>query len=86
MCWTQSEKICGVYKKLLAMPDASDIKTDVKAIFILAAVIAIVVVLSHMVTVAMPQLPMPAAALLLTIPGINFLTLAVSIGMFAYRK
>jgi hypothetical protein len=59
---------------------------EAKNVVIMAAVIAIVGVLAFVVSRALPGLPMPAAAVLLMVPGINFFLLLAVIYRVAMKK
>lgn len=56
-----------------------DFKRDLKAVVILTGVLGIIVVLSKMISQAVPAIPMPAAAILLTVPGVNFVTIVLAL-------
>lgn len=59
---------------------------EAKNVVIMAAVIAIVGVLAFVVSQALPGLPMPAAAVLLMVPGVNFFLLLAVIYRVTMKK
>ena len=86
-CWCVKKYTCCTKLHFIALAECTpfpqnmadtDWKRDLKAIVILTGIIGIVVVLSKMVSQAIPGIPMPAAAIMLTIPGVNFATIVLA--------